>query len=605
MRKLVGISAVVLVTTSFVLALGASAAWGQGSGFESTPRFDVRIVIEPSGTLEVTETIVQDFGDVPRHGIFRYIPSRLLFDDTHDRVYPIDLISVTTSRGAPDDVETSEEGGNFVIRIGHPDVTITGEHTYTIVYRVEGAMNGFDDHQELYWNAIGTDWEQPIGQMRVRVEAPGSVIRVACFQGPFGSTLGCTREQIKDGAAVFVQDDLGSFTAMSVVVALPPGTVAGTAPILEERWSMARAFSATPSTMGGALALLALVVGGFSWLVWKRGRDVRFAGSQVDQVMGGPVGAETQAVPLFESGRAPVEFAPPEDMRPGQVGTLVDEEANTLDVSATIVDLAVRKYLVIEEIEKKWFLGKPDWKLTRLPAQTDGLLPYERLLLDGLFEDGAEVEMSDLRKKFATRLQKVKDALYEDVVAKRWFLRRPDKVRQTWIGIGLAALLLGIGATVLLAWRTKLALLGIPLVIGGLLVLFGARRMPARTASGTAITRRLNGFRVVIETAEEHTAKWAEQENVFTRFLPYAVVFGVTDKWAGAFESLGDAQRGDMSWYVSTRPFAYLAFADSLDSFAVTTSGVISSTPSGSGGSGFGGGGFSGGGGGGGGGGSW
>jgi uncharacterized membrane protein YgcG len=441
--------------------------------------------------------------------------------------------------------------------------------------------------------------------MRVRVEAPGAVIRVACFQGPFGSTTPCTRAQIKDGAAVFAQEGLGAHAAMSVVVALPPDAVGGTAPILEERWRLARAFSVTPETAAAAVGLLVLVVGGISWLVWNRGRDVRFAGSQVDQVMGGPAGAETQAVPLFESGRAPVEFAPPEELRPGEVGMLVDEEANTLDVSATIVDLAVRKFLTIQEIEKTWFLGKPDWKFTRLPAQTDGLLPYERALLDGLFEDGSEVEMSDLRKKFATRLQKVKDALYEDVVARKWFIRRPDKVRQMWTGIALAGLLLGIGATVLLAWRTKLALLGIPLVIGGLLLLFGAKRMPARTASGTAITRRVNGFRVVIETAEEHTAKWAEQENVFTRFLPYAVVFGVTDKWARTFESLGAAQPGDMSWYVSTRPFTYLAFADSLDSFAVTTSGVISSTPSGSGGSGFGGGGFSGGGGGGGGGGSW
>ena len=118
--------------------------------------------------------------------------------------------------------------------------------------------------------------------------------------------------------------------------------------------------------------------------------------------------------------------------------------------------------------------------------------------------------------------------------------------------------------------------------------------MPARPAPGTALTRRISGFRRVVETADEHLAKWAEQENVFTKYLPYAVVFGVTDKWAKTFESRGAAQAGDMSWYGSTRPFAYVAFADSIDSFAVSTSGVISSTPSGSGGSGFsGGGGFS------------
>ncbi len=274
--------------------------------------------------------------------------------------------------------------------------------------------------------------------------------------------------------------------------------------------------------------------------MWRRGRDVRFRGSQVDQVMGGPVDAETQAVPLFEKNVSVVEFAPPEDLRPGQVGTLIDEEANTLDVSATIVDLAVRKYLVIEEIPKTWMLGKADWNLRRLPdPEGDHLLPYEEKLRDGLFEDGDQVELSELRKKFAERLQKVKDALYDDMVSRKWFLRRPDKVRQTWTVIGILALSAGIALTIVLAYFTKLGLLGIPLVIGALLLLIGAKRMPARTAKGTAMTRRVNGFRIVIEKAEEHMSKWAEQENVFTRFLPFAVVFGVTDKWAKAFDSLG------------------------------------------------------------------
>jgi Predicted membrane protein (DUF2207) len=596
-----------LVASAFAALAAPPPAGAQGFVFEETERFDVRIVIEPTGTLVVSETIVQQFGSTPRHGIFRFIPNRLRYDDTSDRIFPIQLISVTTSEGTPGDVETGEQDGNFTIQIGDPDVEITGRHTYEIVYRVEGAMNGFPTHDELYWNAIGDRWEQLIQAMNVRVIGPTDVTRIACFQGPFGATLGCDREQIKNGNAVFSQTNVPAFSALSVVVALPSGTVSNTAPILEERWSLDRAFDRTPATIGGGIGLLALVVGGFGALMWKRGRDVRFRGSQVDQVMGGPVETETQAVPLLEKTVSVVEFAPPEDLRPGQVGTLIDEEANTLDVSATIVDLAVRKHLVIEELEKKWLLGKPDWKLSRLqPASEEKLLPYERKLLDGLFEDGDQVELSDLRKKFAPRLQKVKDELYDDIVRRKWFLARPDKVRQRWVMIGVGALLLGVGVTFLLARWTTFGLLGVPLMIGGILLIAGAKWMPARTAKGTAITRRVEGFRVVIEKAEEHMSKWAEQQNVFTRFLPYAVVFGVTDKWAKAFESLGQMPSdSDMTWYVSSRVFVYSQFADSLDSFAVTTSGTISSTPSGSGGSGFGGGGFSGGGGGGGGGGSW
>jgi uncharacterized membrane protein YgcG len=595
----------IVAVAVLALVAGGPAARGQGFVFESTPSFNVTVRIEPSGDLLVTEVIRQQFGSTARHGIYRYIPDRLRYDDRYDRVYPIDLVSVSTSAGTPDDVDTSSQDGNFVIRIGDPDTTITGEHTYTIVYRVHGAMNGFADHDELYWNAIGDTWEQDIGQMRVRVEAPAAITRTACFHGPYGATFRCDRTQTKGGVATFLQNGLGSSNAMTFVVALPPGTVGSTAPILDERWSFSRAFSVTPVTAGGAGALAVVVVGGFAWLLWRRARDLRYRGSQIDQVMGGPTETETQRVPLFESGEAPVEFAPPENVRPGEIGTLIDEEANTLDVSATIVDLAVRKYLRIEEIPKKWFLGKADWKLIRLEHDDAELLPYERMLWNGLFETGTEVELHDLKKTFSARLQKVKDSLYADMVSKKWFSRRPDKVRATWTGIGVLASIVGIAVMIALAVFTHAGLLGVPLVLGGLLLLAVAHRMPARTAKGTAMSRRVNGFRRVIETAEEHTAKWAEQENVFTRYLPYAIVFDVTDKWAKAFEGLGQMPSDDLSWYVSSRPFVYTDFADSMSSFAVTTSGVISATPAGSGGSGFGGGGSSGGGGGGGGGGSW
>ena len=603
MRRFVRVG---LPALALVFLVPAAPARAQGFVVESTPRFDVNIVIEPSGDLLITETIVQQFGSTPRHGIFRFIPNRLRYDDDFDRVYPIELLSVTASpANTPDDVETKDENGNFVIRIGDPDTEITGRHTYEIVYRVQGAMNGFADHDELFWNAIGDQWEQSIGEMNVRVSGPADIRRVACFQGTFGSTIACDHAQItKKDDAVFSQSNLPAFQAMSVVVAMPPGTVQSTAPILDERWSLDKAFSRTPVTVGGGMGLLVLVVGGLGFMMWRRARDVRFKGSQIDQVMGGPADAETEQVPLFERNVDVVEFAPPEDLRPGQVGTLIDEEANTLDVSATIVDLAVRKYLVIEEMPKTWMLGKADWNLRRLPdPEGDHLLPYETKLRDGLFEDGDQVELSELRKKFAERLQKVKDALYNDMVARKWFLRRPDRVRQIWVVIGSLALSAGIALTIVLATFTKLGLLGIPFALGGLLLLIGAKWMPARTAKGTAMTRRVNGFRIVIEKAEEHMSKWAEQENVFTRLLPYAVVFGVTDKWAKAFESLGQLP-SDTTWYVSSRPFVYAQFADSIDSFAVTTSGTIASTPAGSGGSGFSGGG-AGGGGGGGGGGSW
>jgi uncharacterized membrane protein len=154
-----------------------------------------------------------------------------------------------------------------------------------------------------------------------------------------------------------------------------------------------------------------------------------------------------------------------------------------------------------------------------------------------------------------------------------------------------------------IAWTT-LALATLPLLLGAALLVIGARWTPRRTAKGTAMLRRVQGFRVVIDTSEKELSRFAEVNMIFSRFLPYAIVFGLTEKWARAFEQLG-IQPDTSGWYVSSHPFTYAGFGHAIDGFTVSTAGSIASQPASSGSSGFGGGGFSGGGGGGGGGGSW
>jgi uncharacterized membrane protein len=158
-----------------------------------------------------------------------------------------------------------------------------------------------------------------------------------------------------------------------------------------------------------------------------------------------------------------------------------------------------------------------------------------------------------------------------------------------------------------LAASTHLGLVGVAVLVVGLVFWVGGGRMPSRTPKGTAMLRRVRGFREVIATADRYMARWAEQENVFPRMLAYAVVFGVTDKWAKAFAPLATDPTTSpaMAWYVPVQGGSLDRFADAIDGFTVATSGTMASTPAGSGASGFGGGGFSGGGFGGGGGGSW
>jgi uncharacterized protein (TIGR04222 family) len=599
MRRI--LSLLLLVVAVPLLCAGRAAAQ---SGGERIASYAAVLSVEPNGDLVVQETIDYDFGSSPRHGIFRDIPVRVHFDDKYDRVYPLKVLSVEGSPGTPVQYETSDVGNNKRIKIGDPDRTITGLHTYVVTYRVRGAANGFADHDELYWNPIGLGWDVPIERAQATVHVPGTVTQAACFAGPLESRLPCGSQRVDGSTASFTQEHLAPHEAFTVVVGMPKGAIPEPKPILKERWSADRAFSRTPATVGlaGGLSLLALA-GGIV-LGWRTGRDERFVGSPVDVAFGNASG-EVEAVPLLDRTETPVEYEPPDKLRPGQIGTLVDEIANPLDVTATIIDLAVRGYLRIEEIPKHGWFGKPDWNLVRLKDDTDDLLPYERKLFDALLPSpGVEVALSSLRNTFAKHIQTVQNALYDDAVENGWFLARPDKIRTRWTVLGVLVLAAGVGVTVLLAALTHAGLLGLPLVVAGIVLLALRNKMPRRTAKGTGTLRRAFGFRRFIEESEKERARFAERQNLFSEYLPYAVVFGATEKWAKAFEGLA-TEPPDTSWYVGTHPFSYPVFAHSMDGFAVASAGTLTSTPSGSGGSGFGGGGFSGGGGGGGGGGSW
>jgi uncharacterized membrane protein YgcG len=233
------------------------------------------------------------------------------------------------------------------------------------------------------------------------------------------------------------------------------------------------------------------------------------------------------------------------------------------------------------------------------------------VLLEGLFRDGETAQLSELRTQFAPRLQLVEGALYDDAVAAGWFPTRPDRVRARWHALGMVALVLGGAAAFLLIRFTRLGVVALPLPLLGLALLGLGSRFPRRTGKGTALLGRVRGFRELFEAGEGERQRFAESKQLFSQYLPYAIVFGMAERWAQTFEGLGltPEEMGVGVWYTS--PFGYnpLAFGYAMSSFSTVTTGSIAaampSTSASSGFSGFGGGGFSGGGFGGGGGGSW
>ena len=598
-----------LVLTLVVAALVALP--GLALADESIAPYDVTIAVAANGSFHVREQLSYDFGSADRHGILRTIPVRYRYDSTYDRVVEVTNIVATSPSGAPTDVATSVDSGVLTIKVGDPGRTVSGRQSYVLDYDVGGAMNAFPDHAEVYWNAIGPEWAASISSVKVTVRGPAAPTKVACYAGPDGSGLPCTSARIVGGQAVFTQGALDPYQGLTVAVGLPAGSVTVPPPLLAEQFSVSRAFAANRGTISGAIAVLLAALAGIGYVAWARGRDRRWRGQVPGLEPTAPTpmdDSSTERQPLFGRTEAAVEFAPPADVRPGEIGTLLDERVNPLDVTATIVDLAVRGYLHIEELPRDHFFTSRDWLLTQQKPPDDALRAYETILLDGLFAARTTVRVSELKRTFSATLAKIEQSLYLRVVEVGWFAARPDRTRARWVGLGALCVALGAGLTYLLATRTHAGLIGLAAVLAGLVLMWVARKMPARTAKGSAVLARVQGFRQYIRTAEAEQLRFEERADVFSRYLPYAIVFGETDRWAKAFASLGtvgsNGSSTPLGWYTGPVGWNFGHFGSSMRSFSDTTGGAVAATAASSGGSGFSGG-SSGGGFGGGGGGSW
>jgi uncharacterized membrane protein YgcG len=558
-----------------VLAVGllvAAPSWARAD--EQIRAYSVRLQIEPSGDLLVSERISYDFGPEPRHGILRDLPVRRRFDDRRDRLYRVRVLGVR-SPDAPDQfrLEDAEnaEGPLLRIRIGDPDQTVTGPHDYRIDYRVQGALDGFADHDELYWKAVGSQWKVPIGQASATVTAPAAITHVACHGGPSGVGRPCESSVVDGRTASFAVGHLGPNEGLTVGVGFPTGVVPAPRPILEERWSLARAFTATPASLGMAGTLAALLVaGGLVAAGWER-RAVAASGAGI--ALEEPVGAGPSGAGLGSWG----ESAPPGGLRPAQVGLLLDRRVAPVAVTATLLDLAARGHLRIEERPGRGRQPR-DWELVRLQQPGQDLRGYERTLLEELFGSGASRRLSALHRQFRRPFERVRGALLEEVAQLRWFTARPDQVQATWARRGAALTVVGAVLLGLAVWRTRLGLVPIPVVVAGLVLWWGARRLPRRTPTGAALARRVAGFRSHLQTRWADPRGAAAAEGVLAEELPYAIVFGRTSQWVKARPQLG-ASAAHPSWYMSGQPLPLSWLAGQMDRLARSSARLLMARP--------------------------
>lgn len=564
--------------------------------------FNSYITVLKTGEVNIVETIDVNFNNLNKHGIYRDIPV-VYTNSRSNKVYTdvkINSVYTDTDRAS----YSSYRSGDFLeLKIGNPNRAIYGKHSYVINYTVRGILRSYDDHDELYWNITGNNWEVIINKASAKVSFEvGEIKQIKCFEGSFGSEQNCLSKQESSSIASFeTQQKLNVSSGLTIVVSYTKGLI----PILSVNPNSNQLIQKALTPLDFLPSTIIFILTFFSGIIfiisiwWRSGRDFWLGDKSSINL-----NDKGEIHPLGGHETIVVEYTPPENLRPAEIGTLIDERADTLDVTATIIDLATRGFLTITEEPKKWLFGSTDYVLSKKDKNTKELLFYEKELLDKLFEDGNIVSVSQLKTTFYENLSNVKKKLYEDVQDKNLFIDNPEKVRLKYALIGVGIIAFGIFSIII-----SISLqIGMPGSFGGALIPVGlllaifSNVMPRRSAKGRELLRRVNGYKLFISGAEKYKQQFFEKKNMFNEILPYAIIFGLTQKFAEQMRDIG-LKPESTSWYYGSHPFNMMLFSSSINNFSSSFSSAIASSPKSSGFSS--GGGFSGGGFGGGGGGSW
>lgn len=524
----------------------APGAMAQDSFNESMKLLDVVAVVQDNGDVEVTENIVWNFGAQQKHGIFRYIPEKSPWTGTrpegapeweeYRRVTEVDwkgISSVTAPASADISSERGTDGSVFsVAKIGDAEIFITGEHRYTLKYTIRKAVS----QNVMFLGLTGEGWTVPIEQVRLRLTGPlAGASGVRCIRSG-EDVSGCEVSVVGDqltlstngkGAEVFVPLRAGNYAAVK----------------LEPVQTLRRAFD--PGRGAGPIAAVATLLAAAGAIrIGKKGRDRVFAsGSPL-----GDVGALERPRRLGERIASPVEFEPPEGIRPGLVEAAQEGAASQRSVTAMVADLAVRGAISIETFDEE---GK-SFRLTRNERARDGreltFTQNESRLIELLFHQSGTVTSDELADdaSLAPSMAGLRANLVNEAVEHDWWDVNPQNVQKAWGAKGGMALLGAIGLTIYLALKTRFALVGIAAGVFALGILFFASKMPVKTATGSRISARLAGFEKLFDAGEGERLQLAERlradKDLFSNYLPYALAFGNVNRWVKTFGALGVAE---------------------------------------------------------------
>ena len=552
--------------------------------------FHSDIVIIEDGWIEVTETIrVRAEGQRIRRGIYRDFPTDYRDRLGNETVVDFDILSVTRN-GAREDHHTQDIRDGIRTYFGNANRYLAaGEHTYVFRYRASRMLGFFGQHDELYWNVTGVNWEFPIDRASATVsfgfDVPAAALTAEAYTGAFGFRNRDYTSRIDDSARVYFATTtvLPPLNGLTIVVEWPSGIIAPPSDLQRLAWLL-KDNANLLIAVAGFLLLLAYYIP-----VWRYfGKDP-------------------------EEGVLVTRYDPPGGFSPASLRYIQQMYYDDKVMTAAIVNLAVKRYLRIDVEEgadgflgigredDKYILVKTD-PLGRPPPLAAG----ESELYDELFSGRNEVALEQENHAILGAAKRAHKASLASDYKQNYF---------KFNGLlNIPAILLLILTAVVSLSQGPSVYSVLTIVVMAVTTVVFAVIMKRPTLRGRKLLDEIIGFQDYLEIAEKHELELRnppeKTPQLFEKYLPYALALGVDQRWSEKFASiLKNARMGDDSayqpaWYGGSWDRFNVSSTTSALSHGLNTAVTHSVSPPGSS-SGGGGGGFSGGGGGGGGGGGW
>ena len=568
-RRLARLSGLVVALVALVVALALALTATAGSGLAAERQLQIRnfameAEAQRDGSMQVRETLTVHFGGT-WNGLRRQIPE---LANRPGGLEPLglSLTAAEDGQGHPYRVETESDRGNQTWRVYVPGAK-NATRTVVLRYRVRHAVRFYPDHDEINWNVTGNAWDVPIERVSALLRLPegargvhgavytgvrGARGRDARLQiGPQQVTAESTRAlAVGEGLTLAVGFDKG-------LMAPPPRGGLG--------WFRGRL----------ALLLPPLVLLIFGPIWWRWGRDP-------------PMGS------------LPVVYEPPAGLTPAELSALVREQVGRDSLGATLVDLAVKGVIHIDmHLAPGLFVGVTrTYSFTLIESQRQwlALARHEQYLLQRLFPYGLRGDRIDteaLRNVFYVHVPGFVSLVQEEEIRQGVFTQWPDAVR-AWAlvigwGVTLGVVMLASSGVLLPPDLThlqfvadpQLSLLGV--LVALLLVTVFAWVMPRRTLQGVVMLRKALGFEEFLRRVEgPRYRKVIRTPEMFERWLPYAMVAGLTRQWTAAFRGIVQ-QRPRWLGYDDEGSFDIDAFCELVEDCGRFCSDALLSSPSSSG----------------------